>query len=305
MNFFDVHTSIPELISCKQVHLNSKIKEVFAERAKEWENIQHNETLVHVYRIRYRSAANEVVGFLIEPKEIHAPLPCIVYNRGGTRDFGMIKLGHLFGTMAEIASWGYIVIASQYSGNDGGTGNDEFGGNDIQDIEHLYPILAQYHKADTSRIGMYGGSRGGMMTYQMLTKVSWIKAAVVRAGLSNIFRNERERGRRFKNLHTSIFGSSKEERIRRSALYWPEKFPKNVPLLLMHGSADWRVSPLDSIDLSKKLLEQKVPHKLVLFEGADHGITEFHEEVLHLTKNWFDTYVKNLHPLPNIEKHGD
>lgn len=31
----------------------------------------------------------------------------------------------------------------------------------------------------------------------------------------------------------------------------------------MHGTADWRVNVLDSMDLSRKLYQQKVPHRLI------------------------------------------
>lgn len=305
MNFLQASKDIEQITSCKEVLLTEGLKEVFKDEPGTWEMFQKNNRSVNIYRIRYTSQKHEVVGFVIEPKNIQSPLPCIVYNRGGSREFGTIKPGHLFGTIAEMANWGYVVIASQYSGNDGSEGIDEFGGKDIEDVENLYPILQNYKNADISRIGMYGGSRGGMMTYQMLIRVDWVKAAVTRAGVTNIFRNQRERGTGMKKLQDEMFGPSREAKIKRSALYWPEKFPKTVPLLMMHGTADWRVNTLDSIDLSKKLLQLKVPHRLALFEGGDHGITEFREETLNMTRKWFDKYVKNLTALPNMEKHGN
>jgi len=303
MNFQKAARKIEEIISCKQISLSVEVKEIFKDEEGAWERFQRNEGLVDIFRIEYLSRGNSVVGFVIEPKNKTAPLPCIVYNRGGTREFGKIKQGLLFGTLAEMADWGYVVIASQYSGNDGGSGNDEFGGGDVGDIEILYEILKKYTAIDSTRIGMMGGSRGGMMTYLMLTRVSWIKAAVVRAGVANLFRNQRERPK-MKQQHALLFGGSREELIKRSALYWPEKFPKDVPLLLMHGSSDWRVSPLDSIDLARKLYLEKVPHRLVVFEGADHGLTEVREEVMRQTREWFDRFVKETNPLPNLELHG-
>lgn len=305
MNFLQASKNIEQIVSCTELHLTEDLKEVYKDEPGTWEMFQKNILLVNIYRIRYKSQGHEVVGFVVEPKNISTSLPSIVYNRGGSREFGMIKRGVVFGTIAEMASWGYVVIASQLSGNDGSEGIDEVGGSEIEDIISLYPILKDYKNADITRIGMYGGSRGGMMTYMMITRVDWIKAAVTRAGSANIFRNERERGKGFKKRFDEIFGTSREARIKRSAVYWPEKFPTTVPLLMMHGTSDWRVNPLDSIDLSKKLLKLKVPHRLALFEGADHGITEFREETLQMTKEWFDKYVRDLASLPNMEKHGN
>jgi hypothetical protein len=42
-----------------------------------------------------------------------------------------------------------------------------------------------------------------------------------------------------------------------------------------------------------------------MFEEADHGVNEFYEERDEYTIAWFDKYVKNLTPFPNMEFHGN
>ncbi len=69
----------------------------------------------------------------------------------------------------------------------GGEGREEFGGADVDDVLNLIPLLGSFPQADTSRIGMYGRSRGGMMTYIALTKTDRIAAAIVDAGEANLF----------------------------------------------------------------------------------------------------------------------
>lgn len=46
------------------------------------------------YRFLYNSEGRKVVGYLIEPKndEIY---PDVIYNRGGSMEFGQINLAHL------------------------------------------------------------------------------------------------------------------------------------------------------------------------------------------------------------------
>ncbi len=65
-----------------------------------------------------------------------------------------------------MAAWGYIVIASQYSGNAGSEGKEDLGG---QKTKMFSICIHSFRKNSTmrtlDRIGMYGASRGGMMTY--------------------------------------------------------------------------------------------------------------------------------------------
>src|SRR3989344_2927886 len=105
-----------------------------------------NSKKVFIYWISYVSQKHLVTGFIVEPRRGNN-LPCIIYNRGGSGDFGMIKLGGLFLTLAEFALRDYVVIASQYSGNNGGEGKDEMGGDDLYDVLNLYKILKQYPRA--------------------------------------------------------------------------------------------------------------------------------------------------------------
>lgn len=254
------------------------------------------------YRIRYQSGKYEVEGFVIEPK-MGENLPCLIVNRGGSGDFGKWEMERLFGFLSRFASWGYIVIASQYRGCGGSEGKDEFGGSDIEDVVNLYKILKDYPRADTEKIGMYGASRGGMMTYLMLAKVRWLRAAVSVAGLANKFRQQELRPD-MKEHQALFFNPTKAELTRRSAVFWADQFAKKTPLLMIHGTADWRVSVLDSIELAQELYENKIPFRLNVLEGGDHGLTEHDAEKMRQIHDWFDRFVKKGEKLPNLKYHG-
>src|SRR5215471_6554716 len=118
---------------------------------------------VDIFSIVYLSDGLKVKGFLAIPKKA-GHYPCLIFNRGGNREFGAINDATLFRLLAVPASWGYIVAASQYRGNAGGEGKEEFGGKDVDDIINLIPSFGSVKGADTSRIGIFGWSRGGMMT---------------------------------------------------------------------------------------------------------------------------------------------
>ena len=150
---------------------------------------------------------------------------------------------------------------------------------------------------------MYGASRGGMMTYLCLGKVRWIRAAVSVAGWADLFRSAEQRPD-MKKVHLERFGGSDGEMKKRSAVLWAKKFSKKTPLLMMHGTADWRVSPLDSLDMSRLLFEARVPHRLIIFEGADHSLTEFKSEKEAAVKEWFDRFVRDGASLPDLKPRG-
>lgn len=282
--------------------IKEKISAVYSAGATQ--EAEQNSKNVVAKKIVYKSGGHKVVGFIIEPKNpASEKLPCIIYNRGGSGEFGAIDSASLFLPLARMAQWGYVVITTQYSGNGGSEGADEFGGKDMEDVLNLYKVLQTYPLADVKKIGMYGGSRGGMMLYLSLVKVKWIKAAVSVYGVANLVRGAKERPE-MNEVMKKMFGGSLAEKKKRSAVFWAHLFPKKIPLLIMHGLADWRVSPLDSLDLSRKLYECQVPHRLVLFEGNDHGLTENKKESNEMIKKWFDDYLIKEKPLPNLTPHG-
>lgn len=293
------------IVAVERIFFDTKVEKTLREKlgAADFAVAQENSNAVFVYRIVYRSNKKKVIGFVVEPKQ-EDKLPCIIYNRGGSRDFGAIKLGQLFGSIAEFAKRGYIVIASNYAGGPGSEGTDDFGGDKtLVDVLNLYKILKDYKRADIKRIGMYGWSRGALMTYRCLAQVRWLKAVVVGAGPTDEVNAPRFR-KGWREHQINMYGGSRVEQIKRSALYWMEKFPKKTPLLIMHGTADWRVNPLDSIQLVEKLYKQKVPFRLVMFEGGDHSISEYKKERDELAYTWFERFVKNKEHLPNLKPHG-
>jgi dipeptidyl aminopeptidase/acylaminoacyl peptidase len=150
---------------------------------------------------------------------------------------------------------------------------------------------------------MVGGSRGGFMTYRALSLVNWIKAAVIWAGPTNEVRVPKFR-KGWREHQISLYGKAKKEQVKRSALYWADKITKKTPILIMHGTGDWRVLAHDSIDMAAELYKHKVPFRLIIFEGADHSMTELKKEFNEQMFNWLGRFLKNKEPLPNLKLHG-
>ncbi|MBL7984044.1 MAG: prolyl oligopeptidase family serine peptidase [Flavobacteriales bacterium] len=262
---------------------------------------------VKVYRITYLSDGLKVKGFLAEPTK-PGRYPSIIYNRGGNREFGKINAGQLLFYIVNMARWGYVVVASQYRGNDGGEGREEFGGADVNDVLNLVPVLEQVPSADTARIGMFGGSRGGLMTYLALTRTNRVKAAVVLAGMTDAVRSVAERPEMGTKVYAEVLpgyeANPDSVLATRSPVQWAQRLCPTTPILLLHGTADWRVSPRDAMDMADRLYELKRPFRMVLFEGGDHGLSEFRTETDDAMREFLDQYVRDGSTWPSLEPHG-
>jgi len=262
---------------------------------------------VDLQSMTYRSDGLQVKGYLAVPKGGDS-LPCVIFNRGGSRAFGALTDGYVARVLGKLATWGYVVAASQYRGNAGGEGREEFGGADLQDVLNLIPLLESLPRADTSRIGMYGWSRGGLMTYLALTKTDRICAAAVGGGMSDAFdtvarRPEMDTGP-FAGLIPNYTQHKEATLHARSPVRWPERLHKHTPLLLLHGSADWRVHPTQALAMASALYAHQHPFRFVFFEGGDHGLSEYREEVDALVRAWLDRYVRDRTPWPSLEPQG-
>lgn len=264
---------------------------------------------VNFYRITYLSDGLKVKGYMAIPRRA-GRYPCVIYNRGGINDFGKIDdSGFVVRGLGNLSMAGYVVVASQYRGNDGSEGKEEFGGSDINDVLSLIPLLSFVPAADTSRIGMFGWSRGGMMTYVSLTKTSRIKAAVVGSGVPDLLKLTDERPEFDTALFPRVipnYSNNKEAALKqRSAIYLAEKISRTTPILIFQGTADWRVSTNDVLGLVSKFYQLKQPFRFVLFEGGDHSLIEHRREYITQMVDWFDTYLRDNRAWPSLELHGD
>jgi dipeptidyl aminopeptidase/acylaminoacyl peptidase len=262
---------------------------------------------VEASAITYMSDGLRIKGFYVKPCGT-GPFPCIIFNRGGNREFGSINPKVMTNLICRMASWGYLVIASQYRGGCGSEGKDEFGGADIADVMNLFPMIDGDAFADPTRIGMYGGSRGGMMTYLALTKTSRVSAAVIRCGVSDLTNWSDDR-KDMEEVYRDLipdFETDRENALRRrSAVYWPETLCGTTPILILQGTADWRVNPLSALRMGEMLLKERHPFRLMMLEGADHALSECVPERNRQTRDWFDRFVLRREPVPSMKPHGD
>jgi dipeptidyl aminopeptidase/acylaminoacyl peptidase len=212
-----------------------------------------------------------VVAFIVKPREISKTrYPVIVYNRGGFRDIGKIDAWNLL-DFYGFASRGFVVLASQYRGNDGGEGRDEVGGADVGDVMSLVRVASELPYADPSNLFLYGLSRGGMMTFLALKRGFPAKAAAVVGAVFDIeaFAQRAPKVVESAMRFTPDYPTKGMFLLReRSAMNWPEDI--SAPLLIVHGADDQEVPATEALKFAAKLAQLGKRYEMIVYADDVH-----------------------------------
>lgn len=255
--------------------------------------------------IRYISDGLRITGVEVLPHHAaHEKLPLLIYNRGGSGNFGMLSAGQILRILLPVATaLPAGLLASNYRGNAGSEGHEEWGGRDVRDILTLIDVGKEQPWWDGKNIFMLGWSRGGMMTYLALKAGAKVNAVAVGAGVSNLIYGNQLRPE-MENVCARFIENYAENPAaaleKRSAWYWPEKI--NAPVLLMHGDADVRVNVEESRQLYALLQQHQKEVKYVEYTGDDHGLNHHHQAWISEVVTWFSNHMSPLKPLSTIGK---
>ena len=171
---------------------------------------------------------------------------------------------------------------------------DEFGGSDVYDVTSLLDFVSTIEDADVNRIGMFGASRGGMQTHLAVKQLKNIKAIATIAGSTDL-----SKGLVYRPAMENVYmkripdyeRNKQQELDKRSVLKWVDELSPDIPILLLHGTDDKRVSVKHSEDFAKALTKHNIPHKLVLYPGDNHGLIRNRDNVNREIVDWFNKYL--------------
>ncbi|ATQ43365.1 S9 family peptidase [Caulobacter mirabilis] len=232
--------------------------------------------------VRFAAADGlELSGQLFLPAS-RGPHPALVYVHGGPRR-QMHAAFHLRAQYAfeyainrRLAELGFVVLSVNYrSGTGYGRAFREAplrgwrGASEYQDILAAHAFLAARPEVDRARIGIWGGSYGGMLAAQALARNSDLFAAGV--AIHGVF-DWGFRSNLPNHLNPSrLFGVGDADRARAT-----ENSPVAAiagwrsPVLLFSGDQDMNVDVLETVDLAARLVEQGVDARTVLVPGESH-----------------------------------
>lgn len=233
----------------------------------------------------------EIHGQLFLPKDARPTdkLPAVIFTHGGP--MRQMFLGwhnryyyhNAYGFNQYLASRGYAVLSVNYrlgigygrafrqAKNGGGRGASEY-----QDIVAAAHYLRARSDIDSSRIGLWGGSYGGYLTALGLARNSDLFAAGV--DLHGVH----DWSLRISGANWVDYGDRDAAKVAResSPISSVEKW--RSPVLLIHGDDDRNVAFAQTVDLVRRLREQKVEHEVIVFPD------EVHDFLLH--RHWLEIY---------------
>ncbi len=222
----------------------------------------------------------EIEGVLTKPAGYTegAKVPFLLNPHGGPTGASLTSFN---GTVQVLAANGFAVLQPNFRGSTGKglafaqANKNTWGKGDYEDCMTGVDAMIAKGLAHPDRLGAFGWSYGGYMTFWILTQTDRFKAVSPGAGLTNIYsmysQNDIQRYLRWFYSDKSPWDATD--------LYWdrsPMKYVKNVktPTMIMHGQVDTRVPLAQAQEFYMALKEMKVPVEFVVYPRENHGFTE-------------------------------
>ena len=244
----------------------------------------------------------KIQGWILKPPSFDASrkYPLILQIHGGPHSAYGNTFTHEFQWMA---AKGYVVLytnprgSSNYGQDFGNIIQFAYPGDDYKDLMAGVDEVIKKGYVDTARLGVTGGSGGGLLTNWTVTQTNRFKAAVSQRDISDwanfwytadftLFRQTWFRKPPFQDP---------QDFARRSPITYVEKI--QTPLLFILGDEDWRTPPsAGGEDLFRALKFLKRETAMVRFPNENHELSRagkpWHrvERLQHIV-SWFDKYL--------------
>lgn len=206
--------------------------------------------------------------------------PLLFFLRGGTENWGIINPGADY-----MCPENYSIIATLYRGGVS-QGKDEFGGEDVDDVKNLIeyiPVLENKlaAKFQSEKMFLIGGSRGGMQMFLALTRFPELQQRFRKiVSLSGILdmrqciMSRSDMRQMFTNQFGFQEGVNDEEWInKRDPLLIAAQISSDLPILIIQGTADLRVSLLEGYRMVERLEDAGKQVSYLEIEGAEHCLS--------------------------------
>ena len=214
-------------------------------------------------------------------------LPGFIYCRGGIGRFGRVKMNWI----EKFASYGYVVFAPCYRGNEGSEGRDEFGGRDREDVFSALRIMKGLPFVNQEKISIMGFSRGSINATQAAITMANINKLVVWSGVSDLIKTYDERvdlRRMFKRVIGGTPRKLPHSYEERSPIHMVHQI--QCPTLVIHGTKDEQVLVHHGENMFKTLKEFGKDVSYHRYEGYGHHFPAWvHDQAVKKMFQWIES----------------
>jgi dipeptidyl aminopeptidase/acylaminoacyl peptidase len=245
----------------------------------------------------------EIEGVLLKPVAFQAgrKYPTLVVAHGGPA--GAYVNGNRLSGLEGGQVWagkGWAVFypnprgSSNYGEQTLKANVNDWGGGDFKDIMTGVDALVARGIADPDKLAHIGWSYGGYMTAWVITQTNRFKAAMVGAGLTNMWSMYGTND--IPSVLIAYFGGIPNKEtlplyLDRSAMSHIDKV--TTPTLILHGASDERVPIGQPMELYRALKDRGKPTELVFYPREGHGISEYYHQKDRLQRiyDWVTKYT--------------
>lgn len=251
----------------------------------------------------YFSDSISVEGYSCLPTSIKGKHPVIIYNRGGTGNYGKLN-DEIFPYFYELAKQGFLIYASNYRFVGKNGKYDELGGADVNDVLNLVQLVKHLPYVDSANVFMMGVSRGGLMTYSAARQIAFNAIAIV-SGVSStkkqseyrpIFLNgwtdlsEDENYLGLSNVLPDYEAKKQQYLLDRNPVEWAGEIKS--PALILHSRQDGFVRVDQAFDMALALEYAGKSYQLKVYNQKSHSLPSNNFDSIEEIMNWFKQHTR-------------
>jgi dipeptidyl aminopeptidase/acylaminoacyl peptidase len=254
--------------------------------------------------LTWKNEGLDLEGILVKPVGYRPgtkyPLLVVVHGGPGGAHRNTFRVGYGDGGQ-HWAGQGWAVL---YPNPRGGTNYGEkflranipdWGGGDFRDIMTGVDAVIAKGIADPDRLAIQGWSYGGYMTSWAVTQTNRFKAAMVGAGITNLWSMYGTND--LPNYLAAFFGGIPSTEtlplyMERSAMSHAHKV--TTPTLILHGGSDERVPIGQPMEFYRAVKERGTPVELVFYPRQGHGLQDYYHQLDRLRRQfeWITTHTR-------------
>ncbi|HEX3967956.1 MAG TPA: S9 family peptidase [Edaphobacter sp.] len=211
-----------------------------------------------------------------------------------------------------MAAKGYVVVypnprgSTTYGQQFANVIQHNYPGDDFHDLMDCVDAVVKLGYVDPAKMGVTGGSGGGLLTDWTVTQTARFKAAVAQRDIAD-WTNWWYTAD-FTLFQPTWFEGAPFDKVEEFRKYSPITYIKNVqtPMLFILGEADYRTPPTGGgEDFFRALKYRHIDTVMVRFPGESHELSRsgqpWHRvERLENIVNWFDKYLMGM-PEPQYD----